>query len=166
MQNWRKIHRIYAGTEVPGYAYASVPVAQCLGNNLIRIYFSSRDERNRSVPFYLDYDLFNHAVVYIHKYPVLTPGRIGLFDDSGVMPCCLLRNGDEDWMYYIGWNLGVTVPFRNAVGLAVSEKNSSAFVKMYEGPILDRTIIRPCLTLEIADFIDLGYNYCYRNYLE
>ena len=44
-------------------------------------------------------------------------------------------------MYYIGWNISVTVPFRNAIGLAISQDEGSTFVKYSNGPILDRD---PC----------------------
>ena len=41
----------------------------------------------------------------------LYPGKMGEFDDSGVMPSSVVRiNTNKIYLYYIGWNLGVTVP--------------------------------------------------------
>jgi hypothetical protein len=46
-------------------------------------------------------------------------------------------------MYYLGWNLGVTVPFRNSIGLAESNDGGETFCKLYQGPIIDRTKDEP-----------------------
>ena len=41
----------------------------------------------------------------------LYPGKMGEFDDSGVMLSSVVRiNTNKIYLYYIGWNLGVTVP--------------------------------------------------------
>ena len=41
-------------------------------------------------------------------------------------------------MYYLGWNLGVTVPWRNSIGLAISRDGGKTFVKHSRAPLLDR----------------------------
>ena len=43
--------------------------------------------------------------------PVLAPGPLGAFDDSGAMGSCLVCHDDRELLYFIGWNLGVSVPF-------------------------------------------------------
>jgi hypothetical protein len=43
------------------------------------------------------------------------------------------------FLYYLGWNLGKTVPWRNFVGLAVAEKGSNQFTKHTSVPIMDRS---------------------------
>lgn len=42
--------------------------------------------------------------------------RAGAFDDSGATGCWLVSANSRKYLYDIGWNLGLTVPFRNAVG--------------------------------------------------
>jgi predicted GH43/DUF377 family glycosyl hydrolase len=59
------------------------------------------------------------------------------------MPTSIIKVDDKIYMYYIGWNLGVTVPFRNSIGLAISSDNGETFNKKYKGPILDRTKDEP-----------------------
>ena len=67
---------------------------------------------------------------------------------------CLVREGSRRLLYYIGWNLGVTVPWRNSIGLAVSEATDAPFERVSPAPILDRcaadpyTISYPCVLRE------------------
>jgi len=106
----------------------------------IRIYFSSRNEKNQSYPYYLDVDKDDPlSINHIEKKPLLELGALGTFDDDGVMPCSVVRLDDQTvYLYYIGWNRGVTVAYRNAIGLAVSHDGGNHFERMFEGPIIDR----------------------------
>jgi hypothetical protein len=74
--------------------------------------------------------------------PVATPGKRGAFDDSGVTIGCIVRSGAQRLIYYMGWALSVTVPFRNAIGLLVSE-GGDGFERASEAPILDRNAVDP-----------------------
>lgn len=147
MQHWEKKGLLFAfphsGTHSP---YASVPVGFWLNSDVMRIIFSTRNENNQSVPCYLDYNFKENKPASAAEKINLLPGPPGTFDDSGVMPTCLLEKGEELWMYYIGWNLGVTVPFRNSIGLAISTDKGKTFVKKFEGPVLDRTKDEPHFT--------------------
>jgi len=143
MQYWKFETLIYDGNSIPGYTHASVPVGFFVKKNVLRIFFSARNSQERSFPFFLDYDLDLQAVVYLHAKPLLDLGSLGSFDDSGVMPTEIIKVDDEVWMYYIGWNLGVTVPFRNSLGIAVSKDNGLSFQRKFQGPILDRTKEEP-----------------------
>ena len=55
----------------------------------------------------------------------------------------LVRSGARRYLYYLGWNLGVTVPWRNSIGLAISESPEAEFVKIHEAPIVDRSAVDP-----------------------
>jgi hypothetical protein len=127
-----------------------------LEDNLIRIYFSKRDIRNCSLPYFLEYDLERHKINSINEEPVLALGDTGTFDDSGIMPTCLVKHKDELRMYYIGWNLGVTVPFRNSIGIAISNDDGKSFRKLYDGPILDRTKYEPHFVASSCVIYDKG----------
>ncbi len=48
--------------------------------------------------------------------PILSPGTVGLFDDSGVAVGSVVRRGDADYLFYMGWNLRVTVRGRTPSG--------------------------------------------------
>jgi len=76
---------------------------------------------------------------------VLAPGALGAFDDAGVTPSCVVRDGDETRLYYTGWSLGSSVPFYLAIGLAVS-RAGAPFQRVSEAPILGRTATDPFMT--------------------
>ncbi|AZG13611.1 hypothetical protein EHF44_09190 [Cupriavidus pauculus] len=142
---WRKLGRIFCpdGSVEWMRTHAAVPIAQPLGGDLYRIYFSARDAASRSHTGYVDIDITRPEIILAcGKEPVLSPGELGAFDDSGAMATWLTQAPDGDRLYYIGWNLGVTVPFRNAIGLAVA-RNPNAFERYARGPIVDRTASEP-----------------------
>ena len=142
---WRKLGLLFRPDGLEGWmaSHAAVPFAVPLGGSLARVYFATRDRANRSSVAWVVLDLDRPGVVLDRSTtPALGPGRLGTFDDSGAMPSWIVADGDREWLYYIGWNLGVTVPFRNAVGLAVRE-GSGEFRRVFEGPIIDRSPTEP-----------------------
>ena len=47
------------------------------------------------------------------------------------------------YLYYVGWNAGVSVGYRNSIGLAVSDDGGRSFTRMFKGPVMDRTKTEP-----------------------
>jgi predicted GH43/DUF377 family glycosyl hydrolase len=126
--------------------HTSLPFADRICDNFYRIYFSTRDSNNRSSIGYLEIDIKNpKKILKLSDHPVLSIGNMGSFDDSGVMGSCIVNHKGKKYLYYIGWNLGVTVPFRWSIGLAISNDGGKTFVKYSNGPILDRNPIDPYL---------------------
>ncbi len=141
---WRKIGRIFLPTGELEWmrTHASMPIARTEANNNVKIYFSTRDSQQRSHLASLDVNMRNPlSVLAISEHALLSPGRLGTFDDSGAMLSWITEHGDSQWFYYIGWNLGVSVPFRNAVGIAVA--TNGVITRLGEGPVLDRTFTEP-----------------------
>ncbi len=143
---WRKLGHVYAPSAESSWlcSHAAVPVVERIGGDLVRIYFSSRDGRNRSHTGYVVIDLKRPGhILERSREPVLAPGDLGEFDDSGAMATWLAdAGGGRRYLYYVGWNLGVTVPFRNSIGLAISE-GGGPFVRYAAGPIVDRSMTEP-----------------------
>ncbi len=127
--------------------HTAVPIADNIGGDLFRVYFSARDNLNRSQTGFFVIDI-NHPnkILYQNPLPVLAFGGLGTFDESGAMASWIVNWNSVKYLYYIGWNLGRTVPFRNAIGLARSNDEGKTFVKQFEGPIVDRNIIDPFFT--------------------
>ena len=114
-----------------------------VGTSRYRIYFSSRDALNRASIGWVEIDLRNPLqVLAISSTPALGPGPPGAFDDSGTSAACLLLDGGVIWIYYTGWNLGLTVPWRNAIGVAMST-DGIVFERYSPAPILDRSRVDP-----------------------
>jgi len=117
-------------------SHTQIPTALVIGN-IIRIYFSARDAENRSHTGFFDVSATApKKILHINKKPVLDLGSPGTFDDDGVMPSSVVAAEGKIFLYYIGWNRGVTVPYRNAIGLAVSVDGGETFKKMGKGPVL------------------------------
>lgn len=126
-------------------SHASIPFAFALGENNFRIYFSSRDDKGRSQPFYIDAEIVEDEIRLIGDIvgPIFEMGPLGSFDDNGIMPSSVVKNGDEVWMYYIGWNPQVTVSYRLSIGLAISKDGGKTFKRSSDGPLLDRSYLEP-----------------------
>src|SRR4051812_20942620 len=123
---WKKLGLIFCP---PGHlewmrSHAAVPLAENVEGDIFKIYFSSRDSNRRSHTAFIVVDIGDpQKLIDISSRPVLSPGELGAFDDSGAMASWIARQGDTRYLYYIGWNLGITVPFRNSIGLAIDKSN-------------------------------------------
>jgi predicted GH43/DUF377 family glycosyl hydrolase len=142
--SWKKLGRIYApeGDQPWARSYAANPVAEHIEGNLFRIYFSTRDESNRSSIGYVEIDIRDPTrVLRVADHPVLTPGDLAMFDDSGASIGCVVPAFGKKYLYYMGWHLTVSVPWQNAIGLAVSEGPDAPFERHARFPIvpLDET---------------------------
>ena len=127
--------------------HTSVPIADKISDDVLRIYFGPRDNHGRTVTAFIEVAADNPSeVLYVHDRPILTPGRLGSFDDDGAMPSCIVNHKGKKYLYYIGWNRGVTVPYRNSVGVAVSVDGGLTFERIFEGPVIDRTRDEPFFT--------------------
>ncbi len=143
---WVKKGRIFSAANQYEWMahHASVPIADRISDEVLRIYFGPRDRQGRTRPAFIEVEADNPAnVLYVHDRPVLDLGKPGTFDDSGVMPSCIVNDGPRKLLYYIGWEQGVTVPYRHSIGLAVSTDGGLSFERVFEGPVVDRTPHEP-----------------------
>ncbi len=124
--------------------HAANPVAEHLEADVFRVYFSCRDSQQRSHIAFADVDLKPpFKTLSISEEPLLAPGEIGAFDDSGVSLSCIKQINGTKYLYYLGWNLGVTVPWRNSIGLAVYDPGTATFQRFSKAPLLDRHHVDP-----------------------
>lgn len=124
--------------------HAQVPIVDKIDNERLRIYFGTRDSKNRTLTTFIEVEADNpRNILYVHDEPILPLGRLGCFDDSGVMPSDIISYNGKKFFYYVGWNVGHSVRYRVANGLAISEDNGVAFKRISEGPIMDRSIVDP-----------------------
>lgn len=137
--------------------HACVPIADKVDDEVLRIYFGPRDTQGRTTTTFIEVEADNpRNVLYVHDRPVLGLGELGAFDDSGAMPSCVVNHGGRKYLYYIGWNRGVTVPYRNSVGLAVSDDGGLTFERVFEGPVVDRTREEPYFCASPFVMVDEG----------
>ena len=116
-------------------SFATVPFVDHVKENIFKIYFSSRDSDNHSHTSYIIIDANNpKEILEISKNPVLSPGPLGSFDESGAMGSCMVNHMGKKYLYYIGWNQRSTIPYHNSIGLAISEDDGKTFKKISAGP--------------------------------
>jgi len=124
--------------------YAAIPATYLVDDKTLRIYFSTRDEKGRSIPTYIEVNpLDPKEILYVHDRPILELGELGTFDDNGIMPSWIVEDGNRVLMYYIAWNPQVTVSYRLAIGLAISNDGGKTFTRFSKGPLSDRSADEP-----------------------
>jgi len=158
---WTKKGLIYKpdGTQPFSRTHAQVPFAMPItdasGAERLRVYFATRDEKSASSTSFVELDPADPSrVLYVHDKPCLTKGAVGMFDETGAMPSWFLQRGDDIWLYYTGWNKSETTYYRLGIGLAISRDGGLTFERVYDGPLLDRSIhdavwvAQPCVLVE------------------
>lgn len=139
---WRRLGRIFCpdGSSDWMHSHAMIPIAESRGADVFRIYFSPRDRYNRGHGAWLEVDMRAPTnVLRVHDKPILSPGALGCFDDSGALPNAIMEQNGRKLLYYTGINVGVTVSIRNSIGLAEWNAESETFERLYQGPVIDRT---------------------------
>ena len=124
-------------------SHAQVPVVDVLIDSL-RIYYATRNCQGMSNVSYVEVEKDNPQIITKECKSILLPlGNPGTFDDSGIMPSSIINVGSKKYLYYIGWTTRKTVPYQNAIGLAISNDNGNSFSKFSEGPIITVNNIEP-----------------------
>lgn len=141
---WRKIGHIFTPDKNYDWmwSHAANPVPYILNEEkgIVRVFFTCRNSENNSHVGYVDINFFNNfEVINLSEKPVLSPGKLGMFDDSGTAMGYLIQKEDKFYLFYLGWNLKLTVPWLNSIGLAMSYSIEGEFKKVSNAPIMDRS---------------------------
>ena len=129
-------------------SYAQNPSVLLLEDRL-RVYFSCRGRKDQQGKFaalgtFVELARDNPSeVLYVHHRPLLSFGGPGTFDQFGAMPGCVIRVGEEVWIYYAGWIRCEGVPYNHAIGLMTSSDGGVVFERRGRGPVLGRTLKEP-----------------------
>lgn len=143
---FKRIKRIINPEEhlPPGFTHAANPTAIALENDIFRVFFNSRDSNNCSHIFSCDVCFKNDfKVLRMDNKPLFSPGELGSFDDSGVSLGSFIQIEGEYYLYYLGWNLGQTVPWRNFIGRVKYNLISNTFIRQFKAPVIDRCEVDP-----------------------
>jgi len=141
--NWNKIGKIdilkWISENKFVSEFATLPTPIHLNNDVIRIYVGFCDKNSVGRVGYVDVDADNPSqIIRVSNTPVLDLGRPGCFDDNGVVPLSVLRVDNLIYLYYVGFQLAVKIPYFMFGGLAISYDNGDSFERVSENPILDR----------------------------
>lgn len=143
---WEKMGLIFnpAVLEKKNLTAALMPIAEVVDEDrgVIRVFFSPRDDKNRSEVHTFDFIIDNPGeVLNITEKSMYSHGKIGTFDDNGITLGSIVQDGSMKYLYYTGWNLTVNVPMNNSIGIAVF--NQGIFQRIGDGPIMTRTLHEP-----------------------
>ncbi len=139
---WKKLGLLFSPHEKYDwmYSHAANPFVEKLSESVIRVYFTCRNKANQSHIGFVDLDVDNEfRIIRVSSEPLIQPGPIGSFDDSGTAMGCLVDVNGKKFLYYLGWNLKVTVPWLNTIGLAIWNEPMQKFLKYSLAPIMDRS---------------------------
>ena len=144
---WKKLGRVFNPTvlEPFGLSAALMPMVKILDEEegLIRVYYAPRDVNNRSEIHYFEFKLSDPFIILKRSEKhVFKHGKLGAFDDSGITPGNILKVKDKTLLYYTGWNLTVTVPMNNSIGVAEMDAEGN-FFRYGDGPVLTRALNEP-----------------------
>jgi hypothetical protein len=145
MYRWNKLGRPFIPQQVAGRdwlaEFAQAPATLVLDDR-VRVYFSCRprpDANGQYTSFSAWVDLDRRdlfKVLEVAEQPVLDLGGVGCFDEFGVYPFSVAREGDAVLGYYAGWTRCESVPFNTAIGRAVSHDGGRRFERTGPGPVL------------------------------
>ena len=149
---WEKLGKVFDPIEhklpITGAEFAQSPQALVLDDR-VRVYFSTR-ERDRVGKYlshvaFVDFDKGLQRVLGTSHQQVIALGGLGCFDEHGIFPVNVLRDGDKVLAYTTGWNRKVSVSADAAIGLAISHDGGLTFKKHGSGPIMAATLNEPFL---------------------
>ncbi|WP_028101446.1 hypothetical protein [Pseudoduganella violaceinigra] len=132
-QSWEKLGRIYvpetAGRHPKLRSHAANPLPVHLEGDVYRVFFSGRDEQNRSSVGAVDIDILQRKVVQEHALPFFEHGPEGSFFADGVSIGNCYDVDGERYMLFMGWQTPAGGHWRGDIG---------------------RLRVKPDLTLELA----------------
>jgi hypothetical protein len=150
---WRRLGKIFDPTEhrLPNNCreFAQSPQALVF-DDFIRIYFSTRavDQRNGkylSHVAYVDFDRELRVIRDVSDHEVIPLGELGCFDEHGIFPMHVFRDGDSLLAYTTGWSRRVAVSVETSIGIARSIDGGRTFQREGPGPILSSSLNEPYL---------------------
>jgi hypothetical protein len=127
-------------------SHAALPIPEPVADGRWNVYMSLRDHQGRARIGRAMLTLApTPRFAPLEPDPVLELGDRGTFDDNGIVGSCLTNVGDRRYLFYTGWNRGVTVPFYLGAGLAVSDAGEP-FRRVSRAPVLPLVDEEPFLT--------------------
>jgi hypothetical protein len=133
-RRWKKLGLIYApgtsGRHPKLISHAANPLPIHMDGDIYRVFYSGRDDRNRSSVGAVDVNIVQRRVVGEHYLPFFQHGPEGSFFADGVSIGSCYMVGGVRYMLFMGWQNPANGHWRGDIG---------------------RLIVTPDLTLELAE---------------
>lgn len=119
------------------------PTPILLDDDTIRVYCGMRDAKGQSRVGFVDLDARDpRKILKVSEKPALELGQDGMFDESGVVPCAIIRRDGKFQLYYAGYQLGQRIRFYVFSGMAMSDDGEN-FTRQQRTPVLERSDSEP-----------------------
>jgi len=149
---WHKLGKIFdpTGHTLPNRCleFAQSPQALVLEDR-VRVYFSTRERdsigKYLSHVAFADFSRDMRQLLGVSSQTVLPLGDLGCFDEHGIFPINVLRDGDRVLAYTTGWNRKVSVSADASIGLAISHDDGLTFERSGTGPVMSASLQEPFL---------------------
>ena len=152
---WKKLGKIFDPTEhklINNCVEFAQSPQTLIFDDFVRIYFSTRekDENGKFLSHiaFIDMDKSFYKVLKISDDVVIPLGKLGCFDEHGIFPMNVIRNGNDVYGYTCGLSRRVSVSLESAIGLAISKDDGLTFQKVGDGPILSSSLYEPFLVCD------------------
>ncbi len=122
-------------------------------SDFVRIYFSSVaidpvNGKYLSHVAYVDMNKNMRDIIRVSESNVMPLGELGAFDEHGIFPMNVVRDGSRILAYTTGWSRRVSVSVETAIGLAISDDDGQTFNRFGTGPVLASSLHEPCLVCD------------------
>jgi predicted GH43/DUF377 family glycosyl hydrolase len=150
---WRKLGKIFDPKEFVlannCKEFAQSPQT-LIFDDFVRIYFSTRAKDSKSGKFlshisFVDMDKSFKKVINISNNTIIALGALGCFDEHGIFPMNVVKDGKKVLAYTCGWSRKVSVSVETSIGFAISEDNGLTYNKIGNGPIVTSSLNEPFL---------------------
>lgn len=152
---WKKLGQLYSPS-LPHpklISHAANPLAIFLEGDIFRIFYSGRDEMNRSSVGYVDVDIIRREVLYAHDKPAFEHGAKNSFYSNGVsIGNCYEANGKR-YILFMGWQNPHNGHWRGDIGRLLLGEDYSLRLDSEE----------PFMATDAIDKVSLSYPWVMRD---
>jgi hypothetical protein len=115
---WRKLGQIYkhSSNHPKMISHASNPLAVHLQDDTFRIFFSTRDDTQRSSVGAVDIDIIKRTIVHKHDQPFCAHGPPGSYYESGISVGGTYSSNGNTYMLFMGWQSPQSQHWRGDIG--------------------------------------------------
>jgi hypothetical protein len=122
------------------HSHAYLPTALQIDEQTIRVFLAFRDKENVGRLGFVDVAASDpRRVIRVSERPALDAGIPGTFDEDGVSPLSVIRDGERLRMYYAGWQLATRTRYLLFTGLAFSTDHGETFKRHQLTPVFERS---------------------------